>query len=150
MLRVVFQDCSLRDRLQYFIKRDALLDHFPLSMLGDTYVIGTSLRLYSIQHTLSLSGSRVQALAFGMVNGGGLYRNSDLAVIDYETLTMTTLNPASPLSTTTHQRRRVIQPKEPDVVLPQGDVPEGVVVQVPIDPARDVQFRSIDFNVLVP
>ena len=56
MLGVVFQDNSLRDRLQYFIKRDALLDHFLLSVLGDTYVIGTSLRLYSIQHMSSLSG----------------------------------------------------------------------------------------------
>ena len=54
MLGVVFQDVSLRDRLHYFIKRDVLLDHFLLSVLGDTYVIGTCLKLYSIQHMSAL------------------------------------------------------------------------------------------------
>ena len=56
MLGVVFQDISLKNCLQYFVKRDMLLDHFLLSVLGDTYVIGTSLSLYSIQHTSSLFG----------------------------------------------------------------------------------------------
>ena len=51
MLRVFFQDISLRDCLQHLIERDLLLSHFLLSMLGHAYVIGERLRSYYIQHT---------------------------------------------------------------------------------------------------
>ena len=51
MLRVVFQDISLRDCLQHLIERDLLLSHFLLSMLGHAYVIGARLHSYYIQHT---------------------------------------------------------------------------------------------------
>jgi hypothetical protein len=51
MLRVFFQDISLRDCLQHLIERDLLLSHFLLSMLGHAYVIGARLHSYYIQHT---------------------------------------------------------------------------------------------------
>ena len=50
----------------------------------------------------------------------------------------------------THGWRGVVQTQQPEIVLPQGDVLEGGVVQVTKDSARDLQLGSIDIDVFVP
>ena len=49
MVRVILQNLTLRNSLKNFIEYDILLNHFLLGMLSKTYVITTSLGLYSIE-----------------------------------------------------------------------------------------------------
>jgi hypothetical protein len=54
MLRIILQDLTSRNSFDNFIEYDIILNRFLLGMLSKTYVITTSLGLYSIQYVAQI------------------------------------------------------------------------------------------------